>query len=176
MKAPKEFSGDQSVTVARRMLRESRKYFAGANALGELLDDTGNSRAILKLISFEIALKALVLAFTQKRPSDHKYVDHWAQIDATVQGAVLADATYRGGESVDFSNASRLFLDWKCVFEKGRYEYEFGDDYSTSEAYELGQDWVAKGAPDDEADLRYHSFELTVLIESLHEALLQKLA
>jgi len=68
-----------------------------------------------------------------------------------------------------------LFDDWQKVFERGRYDYEFWDQISEIELIEIQKEWIREGAPDSEATLRFHPFELTVIVEALHALLLRRL-
>ena len=57
--------------------------------------------------------------------------------------------------------------DWHHAFTKGRYYYEIFEPCSYAEQRALGKAWLARGAPDHEAAVRFHPMELSSLTEGL---------
>lgn len=57
--------------------------------------------------------------------------------------------------------------DWQFVFTKGRYYFELNQYLSLGEQRENGEDWIARGAPLPEAQVRFHPDELLALAAGL---------
>ena len=69
--------------------------------------------------------------------------------------------------TTDLSNLEEKFDWYRFVFERARYHYELYENYSLKEQTELGELWIALGAPSNEAVVQYFPFELTCLIAGL---------
>jgi hypothetical protein len=67
----------------------------------------------------------------------------------------------------DLSNLEWLLRNYRFVFERARYFYEFYEGYTLQEQHELGDFWVSLGSPDHEADVQYKPNELASLTEGL---------
>jgi hypothetical protein len=80
---------------------------------------------------------------------------------------VLAVASQRFPGHADLSDVESLLDDWEFAFTKGRYYFERYEDYTRAEQRELGDYSVSLGAPEAEAELRYHPFELTAVADGL---------
>jgi hypothetical protein len=67
----------------------------------------------------------------------------------------------------DLSDVNKLLTWYEFVFVKARYHYELYEGYSRDEMKELGDLWVALGAPTEEAVVQYYPNELACLIHGL---------
>ena len=93
----------------RRRLITARNYEEAARCLAEMLTDFGPSPTILKVLAFEIKLKALVLAYDGKPDFRHNYAKGWQRLSAPLRKRLIEDATLRfaGHEN---SLTCKLFL------------------------------------------------------------------
>jgi hypothetical protein len=151
-----------------RMCLEAKGRLHDADILATSLDVRSDSGAILRVLAFEVLLKAALLAASGKRPRNvHKYVDLWDQLPTTVREEVLDFAQARMAGHTDFSDVANLLKWLQFVFVKARYHYELYDGYTLTEQRELGELWVSLGSPTAEALVRYHPLELQCLTEGL---------
>lgn len=150
-----------------RMCNEAKDRLYDADILGMSLRARSDSQAFLRVLAFEVLLKAAAVASGLRHPWGHKYAELWSSLPASTRDAVLAVAIARMPGHTDFSDIERLLKWYQFVFERARYSYELYDGYSLEEQRDLGQFWEGLGAPVDEAIIQYHPNELQCLIEGL---------
>jgi hypothetical protein len=150
-----------------RMLEEAQDRRHDADILGSSLATRSDSQAFLRVLAFEVLLKAAVLASGAARAGGHKYTELWDKLPATTQDMILAVARTRMPGNADLSDLGRLFFWYQFVFERARYGYELYDGYTPEEVRELGKYWAELGAPIEEALVQYYPSELECLTEGL---------
>ena len=150
-----------------RMFHEAQGRLHDADILARSLDTRSDSQAIIRILGFEILLKCVLLLSGQEPKESHNYKKLWRGLPGYVRKEVLRVASERMPGHADLTNLEEK-LDWyQFVFERARYHYEFYENYSLKEQTELGELWIALGAPNNEAVVQYFPSELTCLIAGL---------
>lgn len=159
-----------------RMLNEAQDRRHDADILGASLDTQSDSQAFLRVLAFEVLLKAAVLASGQTRAGGHDYKKLWGELPAAVRHQIIEVAQRRMPGHADLSNIDVLLEWFRFVFERARYSYELQDGVTPAETYEKGRQWVERGAPIHEAEIQYHPSELECMSEGLVKYLEHALA
>jgi hypothetical protein len=150
-----------------RMVREAKDRLHDAEILATSLNARSDSPAFLNVLAFEVLLKAAVLVSTGSRPGSHNYRDLWSKLPSSVCDQIVTVAKVRMPGHTDFSNLEKLLGWYRFVFEKARYQYELYDGMTLEEQRALGELWVKRGAPVEEARVQYYPNELFCLTEGL---------
>ena len=150
-----------------RMIAEAEGRIHDAELIGKSLRSQSDSQSLLKVLALEVLLKALLLKATGAVQQSHRYVDLWTKLPLATRGKVLEVARARHPGHADLTNVEKLLCVYEFIFTKARYRYELYEDMSLEEQAHLGEDWLARGAPTEEADLQYFPMELSALIEGL---------
>lgn len=149
------------------MLQEAQDRRHDADILGGSLSTRSDSQAFLRVLAFEVLLKAAVLASGTARAGGHKYMQLWGKLPPTAQADIMAVAQARMPGHSDFSDLSKLMFWYQFIFERARDGYELYDGYTPEEVRQLGEYWKELGAPAEEAVLQYYPSELECLTEGL---------
>jgi hypothetical protein len=149
------------------MLHEAQGRRHDADILGASLDTRSDSQAFLRVLAFEVLLKAAVLASGQPRAGGHDYRQLWKMLSAASQDEIMGVARARMPGHADLADIDNLLQWFQFVFEKARYSYELHDGQTPEQVREKGRKWEERGAPIDEADIRYYPSELECLTEGL---------
>ena len=149
------------------MLQEAQDRRHDADILGSSLNTRSDSQAFLRVLAFEVLLKAAVLASGAPRAGGHKYTELWGKLPPTAQAEIMAVARERMPGHSDLSNLDKLLGWYQFIFERARYGYELYDGYTPEEVRQLGEYWEELGAPVEEAVLQYYPSELECLTEGL---------
>ena len=150
-----------------RMLHEAQGRRHDADILGASLDTRSDSQAFLRVLAFEVLLKAAVLASGRLRAAGHDYKHLWKMLPAASQDEIMGVARARMPGHADLADVDKLLHWFQFVFEKARYSYELHDGQTPEQVREKGHKWEERGAPIDEADIRYYPSELECLTEGL---------
>ena len=150
-----------------RMFREAHGRLHDADILARSVDTYSDSQAILRILGLEILLKCALVLSGQTPKNSHNYRNLWLGLPGSVRQQVLEVAAARMPGIADLSNLEEKLDWWRFVFERARYHYEFYENYTLQEQTELGELWMALGAPDHEAVVQYFPSELHCLIEGL---------
>ena len=150
-----------------RMVAEAESRIHDAELIGQSLRSQSDSQSLLKVLALEVLLKALLLKATSEVQKSHKYVELWAKLPVATRSKVLEVARARYPGHADLTNVEKLLCVYEFIFTKARYGYELYEDMSLEEQAHLGEDWLARGAPTEEADLQYFPMELSALLEGL---------
>ena len=154
-----------------RMVVEAEDRIHDAELIGQSLCSQSDSQALLKVLALEVLLKALLLKTTGAGQQSHRYIDLWAKLPEGTRSKVLEVARARYPGHADLTNIEKLLCVYEYIFKKARYGYEIYEGMSLVEQAQLGEDWRARGAPTNEADIQYFPLELSALLEGmLHEA------
>ena len=154
-------------TRLARMLREAQARRHDADILGSSLRTRSDSQAFLRVLAFEVLLKAAVIASGTTRATGHLYNELWNKLPANVQASILGFATSRMPGHADLSDLGKLLYWYQFIFERARYGYELYDAYTPEEMRKLSDHWVERGAPVEEAVIQYYPCELECLTEGL---------
>ena len=150
-----------------RMYSEALCRLNDADILASSLAAQSDSQAIIRILAFEVLLKAACLAAGVEPPRTHNYSNIWSSLPKSVQDEVLAFARDRMSGHTDFSDLDSILADYKFTFERARYYYELYENVSLEEQRRLGEEWERRGALEQEAAVRYHPLELQCLTEGL---------
>lgn len=157
----------------RRMQTEAMSPRHDAELLSTRLDQRSDSASLLRVLAFEVLLKCAALA-SGISPSDlrnkysQSYVALWNALPRDTAERILTSAYDRLPGHTDFSDLTGLLKDFETVFKKARYYYEFYEDKTLSQQAAAGHHWISRGAPLDEALIRYQPLELKSLICGLN--------
>lgn len=121
----------------------------------------------MRILALEVLLKAAQYAEFGSYQPTHRYLDLWKALPEDMRRKVLAIAAERFAGHVDLTDVEALMNDWHHAFTKGRYYYEIYEHCSYAEQRDLGESWLARGALDHEAAVRFHPMELSALSEGL---------
>lgn len=157
------YVGDQLT----RMVREAKARLHDSEILASSFNAHSDSAAILNVLAFEVLLKAAVLASIGVRAGSHDYGALWSKLPGPIQDQVMSAARGRMPGHTDFSNLENLLSSYQFLFVKARYHYELYENLTLEEQRELGERWIERGAPVDEARVQYHPNELFCLTEGL---------
>jgi hypothetical protein len=150
-----------------RMLTEAESRIHDAEILGTSLQSDANSQALLNVLALEVLLKAAQLQSSGVISRSHKYIDLWASLPDSTREEVLKVSRGRYPGHADLSNVEKLLCIFEFIFTKARYGYELYEEYTLAEQAALGEDWMNRGAPTEEADIQYFPLELLALLEGL---------
>jgi hypothetical protein len=150
-----------------RMVQEAKTRRHDADILGASLDTRSDSQSFLRVLAFEVLLKAAVLASGESRATGHDYKILWGKLPPIAQAEVLKVASGRMPGHADLSDLDKLLFWFQFVFEQARYGYELYDSLTPEQVRELGLKWEERGAPINEARIQYYPSELECLTEGL---------
>jgi hypothetical protein len=149
------------------MLRDAEDRLNDASILATNFGTSSDAASLLRVLAFEVLLKCAVVANGGTPPRSHNYWNLWQSLPKSVQESVLAVAADRMPGHTDFSSLQLLLINYRFVFERARYFYEFYEGYTLQEQKELGDFWVSLGSPESEADVQYKPNELACLTDGL---------
>ena len=150
-----------------RMVEEAESRIHDADLLAESLQAQSDSQAQLKILALEVLLKALQVKTHGRSTRTHHYADLWQSLPADTRTKVLGVAKDRYPGHTNLGNIEKLLSVYEFIFTRARYGYELYDELSLAEQQSLGEEWVARGAPVEEADVQYFPMELSALLHGL---------
>jgi hypothetical protein len=150
-----------------RMHSEAIGRLSDADILASSLAAQSDSQAIIRILAFEVLLKAACLASGVEPPRTHDYNRIWGELPLSAQDEILMFAQGRMPGHTDFTRLDNILTDYKFVFERARYYYELYENVSLEQQRRVGEEWEARGALEQEAAVRYHPLELQCLTEGL---------
>ncbi|SRR6266487_372599 len=146
----------QLVARIDRMAAAASGRLADAEVLEQSLRATSDSGYLLRLLAFEILLKALARINGVTPEKSHSYLDLFHALPDTV----VARAAERMSTSANYSSLPDLLDTFASNFTALRYPYEAYENVSAEALKGAGKGWVARGAQDAEATFVYHPEEL----------------
>lgn len=149
------------------MKEEASTRLADAAVLEADLHRTSDSGYLLRLLAFELLLKAAAIIYGKEPPHHHRYQRIWSLLPQGVRQRTLADAAYRMAGVSDYCDIDALLSTWSSNFVAMRYPFEKYLGLTEHEYIARGNDWVAAGSTIDDADFVYHPTELLGLTEAL---------
>jgi len=148
------------------MLRESERWTEAARTL-TAAQGASDASYILRLLSFELLLKALVEQHAAIRaPKHHRYAEIFKLLPDQVGAELLELAGQRIGPSELSTQPIKVLEELGGNFAGLRYPWERYEGLSEKQYDGLGPAWVAAGAPDDQAKFRHYPEELYGLTEA----------
>jgi hypothetical protein len=147
---------------------------ATADLSTEMTDRYGYSAEVLRLLAFEVLLKAVLVLERGEFYRSHSYKDQWGSLSQTTKDELNRLAVYRWpGEGEYFTETNLMGLE--RAFLTCRYHYEPNLGRTPEEARQVGEDWVARGASLEEAEIRGYGQELVPMNFALSQFLARKL-
>jgi HEPN domain-containing protein len=144
----------------QRMADVANLRLADAAKLGRDALRESDSDYLLRLLAFEILLKALVRINNGSPGRNHSYQRLFQSLPDEVKARVVLSATQRMSTSADYSSMAKLLDRFSKNFIALRYPYEAYESLSADGYRAAGESWVAKGAPLSEAVFVYYPEEL----------------
>lgn len=154
-------------TTARRMYVQALARLNDSDVTAQSLRTQSDSQSLLRILAFEVLLKCALRLCDVEPYKTHNYAVLWDMLQPEHQAEILRSAAERTPGQGELSNVDGLLHAYQHVFERGRYYYELLEGQTEDEARQRDQEWEARGAPADEADVRYYPAELDSLITGL---------
>lgn len=154
----------------RLMLREALQRLDDARALAtsNTLGPFSNSSHLLSLLGFELLLKLVYeTVLGDRAPGHHRYHEIFDKLPEAVQTDILVSARDRIGPSSLNNDVQAVLKEWGSNFIALRYPYEKYEGKTEAEYRNLGEEWVAQGAPLEDALFRFHPEELFGMLYAL---------
>lgn len=161
------------IETARRMYRSALNRLHDSDILSQSGRDLENSSAILSILGLEVLLKCVLLLnginwrSGPNKCRGHEYAKLWHLLPLQKRTTIVNAARYRGGGNMDLLDAA--LIQWEKAFQKGRYAYELQEGRTEEEIRQIGDEWSARGAPIEEAELQYYPGELHALVAGIRE-------
>lgn len=161
---------------AQAILSDAESYYVSAKTLSQRChEDHGRATAMLKLLAFELALKAaFVLDQNKDARKTHDYPKIWQGLKPATQVLILEMAGTEVG-TIDGTNELRYETSrleqklerWKEAFTEGRYSFSKNLNRSKKQIQDVGKKWIADGCPDEDADYEYGGEDLYGLYSAI---------
>lgn len=162
-----------TASTLRRMRESAMSRIRDAKTLrqSDPFGARSDSEILLELLALELLLKCLLL-MNNRKPGrvGHYYEKLYADLPESVGADLVQKARVR------INPGSKLDSDHLAVLEKLgrnfialRYPYEAYENLTDGELTEIGEEWIAIGAPLESANFSYFSEELFGLLEALTE-------
>lgn len=170
VKRAEEHRGAPLETRVRRRLTAARQRLADGERLGETLAGSeSDSGYLLKVLGFELLLKTVLLinAGRDGREEGHDYASIFSALPDDVRDRIVRAAKERMTPDEDYSDVPGLLTAFGRNFVRLRYAFEKYDDLTDEECRAIGEEWIAAGASEKNADFTYYPEELHGLIHAL---------
>jgi hypothetical protein len=161
------------VLQVRLMLGEARKRLDAGDILQADLAHSSDSGYLLRLLAFELLLKAMLTALGVRAKQSHSYRNLWACLPSATQSRLLEKAGDRMAGVADYSDLPRLLSTWSSNFVRLRYPFECYEGLTEEQYHARGEAWIAGGALMSEADFVYYPNELRGLLDAFVAELTQ---
>lgn len=158
-------------TKVERMLKEARARLADGEILSETSATQSDADYLLKLLAFEILLKATHLVHVGPPGKSHSYGQLFNGLPSELQSKLVEEAADRMSTGADYSNVPELLSIFQQNFVALRYPYEAYEHLSHEEYRRLGEAWAKRKAPEEEATFVYRPEELFGLAHALDQHL-----
>lgn len=152
------------------MVESAKNRLADADLLYHHGGST-ESVVFLRLLAFEVLLKAAHWVRSGQPRNRHDYLRLWSNLGAENRNRILDAAKDRMGRGPVLQNLCEVLETWSRNFSGIRYEYEKQADRTAEEVHEKGSRWVENDAPLEEADFVFHPEELEALSRALEQHL-----
>lgn len=120
------------LVLLQRMYDQACDLLIDAGILGRAALDRhpgSISDYMLRLLAFEVLLKAAVRLNGEVPGNDHEYLNHWRQLPELVRDEIQAAARNRvaGPRGARLDRLDRLLQTYSKLFTDGRYYYELNN-------------------------------------------------
>ena len=149
------------------MQSDAEDRLADANLLAQSASKQSDADYLLRLLAFELLLKAVLQVHVGEAGRSHSYPKLFGSLPKMVRDRLMDLAAERMCGSADYGAVDELLDVFESNFVKLRYPYEAYEGFSESEFRRLGQEWKDAGFPTEEAVFVYHPLELEGLIYGL---------
>jgi hypothetical protein len=146
------------------MLQAAVARLADADLLGTKLNKQSDADYLLRLLAFEILLKATLHMHSISFQRNHSYRDLFQKLPTEIRDSIIAMASERISTSGDYSRLDDLLITFTRNFICLRYPYEAYAELTEEEYRRKGDVWLMRGAPLNEATFTYYPNELYGLI------------
>lgn len=153
------------------MATEASKRLHDASILSSTAGLHSDSAYLLELLAFELLLKATVRIYGHKPPRNHSYCQLFDNLPPEVRDRVRQVSAARMSTAANYSDVHLLLETWSKNFVDLRYPYERYKGMTEDEYHARGKEWLARGAPEAEAEFRYNPSELHGMIFALEREL-----
>ena len=151
------------------MLRESVSRLHSAEVL-RTAGDESDSAYLLELLGFELLLKIVYeLRTGQAPPKHHRYAEIYGNLPALTQEELLRLTGERIGPSALSTDPTAVLTELGNNFIHLRYPYDKYAGMTQDEYERSGDEWIQRGARNEEAVFRYFPEELFGLTESVKQ-------
>lgn len=153
----------------RLMHQEALQRLHDAETLSEAmaLGERSDSPYLLRLLGLELLLKFVFESVLHELGRGHEYEKLFNELPSVLQARLLSLAGERIGPSALAENHESVLQEWGQNFIALRYPWERYAHLSEEQYSNVGNEWVAKGAPLEEATFRYHPQELVGFLAAL---------
>ena len=150
-----------------RMYKAALEYLNDADLLRTSLNKSSDADYLLKLLAFEILLKAIAFAYDVRPKKNHSYRALFDSLPQDVQQRILTKAQERIGVRGGGPSLLDLFERFAYNFVGLRYSYEVYEGSTAEELRERENVWLTGGAKEEDATFTYYPEELFGLIFAL---------
>lgn len=151
----------------RLMSQEADGRLADAEFLESRAESTSDSAYQLRLLAFELLLKATVRIHEGMPGRSHQYPELFRLLPDGVSDRLVEVAGTRMTTSADYSDVDGVLRRLAQNFVALRYPYEKYEGKSAEAYVARGTEWIANGARVECADFVYHPEELYGLVFAL---------
>lgn len=153
----------------RLMHQEALQLLRDADTLSHAmpLGERSNSPYLLRLLGLELLLKFVHESVVRIPDCTHKYEKLFCNLPPELKTRLLSLATERVGPSALDQNHESILQQWGQNFIALRYPWERYKALSEEQYLNLGEEWLSKGAPLEEATFRYHPEEMVGFLAAL---------
>jgi len=151
----------------RLMSREAEDRVADAEFLESSATSTSDSAYQLRLLAFELLLKATVRIHDGVSGRSHRYPELFQSLPRDVSSGLVEVARDRMTTSADYSDMDGVLQTLAQNFVELRYPYEKYEGVTQEAYWDRGIQWIESGAPVERADFAYHPEELSGLVFAL---------
>jgi hypothetical protein len=149
------------------MVREAAMRLEDAEHLDSRATASSDSGYLLRLLAFEILLKASVVVSGKEFKRSHTYPDLWLQVPIEVRRKLVGTAERRMGATADYSDVTSVLDHWSNRFTDLRYPYEKYTELNRKDYEARSRAWIESGAAVAKADFAYFPTELYGLTYAL---------
>lgn len=151
------------------MRQEALQRLRDAETLSEAmaLGEQSDSPYLLSLLGLELLIKFVFESVLRKPSRGHEYEKLFKELPSAVQARLLCLAGERVGPSALAESHESVLQEWGQNFIVLRYPWERYATLSENQYSRAGNEWVAKGAPLEEATFRYYPEELVGFLAAL---------
>lgn len=150
------------------MHREALRRFEDARILAASNANAfSDSAHLLSLLGFELLLKLVYEVTLSSRAHGDNYHELFAALPGGLQQSLLDAATERIGPSSLGTDVAKILQEWAKNFVDLRYPYEKYEGMTEIQYRQLGEEWVVRDGPLEDATFRYYPEELDGMVHAL---------